>query len=146
MDQFFQKLCGTPVTISLAEILALSLMIAKKMQDYMWSTRNPNVNAVEQTNALGRTMTYDPHDAQLISIWMTLDNNKTVNTLIDCGSELDIINKQTHIKSQIPIDTSASTYMRDTGQHDTCLEGKCIRIRLSTRNLFCHHHRFMGWI
>ena len=36
-DQFFQK-CGTPVTISLAEILSSSPMIAKKMQDYMWIT------------------------------------------------------------------------------------------------------------
>ena len=134
-DQFFQKLCGTPVTISLAEILGSSPTIAKKMQDYIRITRNPNVNAVEQTNALGRTATYDPHDARLISIRMTLDNNKTVDTLIDCGSELDIINKQTCIKSQIPIDTSASTYMRDAGQHDTRLEGKCIGIRLSAGNL-----------
>ena len=80
-------------------------------------------------------MTYDPHYAQLISIQMTLDNNKTVDTLIDCGLELDIINKQTCIKSQIPINTSASTYMQDTGQHDTHLKGKCIGIRLSTGNL-----------
>ena len=34
-DQFLQKLCGTPVTISLAEILGSSPTIAKKMQDYM---------------------------------------------------------------------------------------------------------------
>ena len=94
-----------------------------------------NVNAVEQTNALGCTVTYNPHDVWLILIWMTLNNNKTVDTLIDCGLELDIINKQTCIKSQIPIDTSASTYMWDAGQHDTCLEGKCIRIRLSAGNL-----------
>ena len=89
------------------------------MQDYMRITRTPNVNAINKTNPLGHTMTYDPHYAQLISIQMTLDNNKTVDTLIDCGLELDIINKQTCIKSQIPINTSASTYMQDTGQHDT---------------------------
>ena len=38
MDQFFQKLCGTPVIISLTEILGSSLMITKKMQDYMQIT------------------------------------------------------------------------------------------------------------
>ena len=119
-DQFFQKLCGTPVTISLAEILGSSPTIAKKMQDYMWITRN-----VGQTNSLGRTAAFDPHDARLIEIQMTLDNNRTVTTFIDCGLELDLINKQTCIKSQIPIDTSASTYMQDAGQHH-CLQ----RVRL----------------
>ena len=108
-NQFFQKLCGTPVTISLAEILGSSLMITKKMQDYMQITQN--VNSVGQTNSLGRTAIFDPHDAQLISLQMTFNNNKTVTTFIDCGSELDLINKQMCIKSQIPIDTSASTYM-----------------------------------
>ena len=58
MDQFFQKLCGTPVTISLAEILGSSPMISKKMQDYMRITRN-----VGQTNSLGHTAAFDPHNA-----------------------------------------------------------------------------------
>ena len=103
-DQFFQKLCGTPVTISLAEILGSSPMIAKKMQDYMWITQN--VNSVGQTNSLGRTMIFDPHDAQLISLQMTFNNDKMVTTFIDCSSELDLINKQVCIKSQIPINQS----------------------------------------
>ena len=132
-DQFFQKLCGTPVTISLAEILGSSPMIAKKMQDYMWITQN--VNSVGQTNSLGRTAAFDPHNAQLIQIQMTFDNNRTVTTFIDCGLELDLINKQTCIKSQMPIDTSASTYMQDAGQHHTRLDGKCMGIRLSAGNL-----------
>ena len=63
------------------------------------------------------------HNAHLISIRMKFDNGYTVDTLIDCGSELDIINKTTCMKGEIPIDTSLTTYMCDAGLHDTLMEG-----------------------
>jgi hypothetical protein len=134
-ESFLQKLCSTPVTITLSEVLGSSPLMAKKMQDYLRITRLPSSNTAEQVNSIGQSAMYHPNDARLIKIRMTLDNDITINTLIDCGSELDIINRQTCIKGQIPIDTSVTTYMRDAGQHDTRMEGRCHEVQLTAGNL-----------
>ena len=81
------------------------------MQDYLRITRLPQANATEQVNAIGQSASYHPHDARLIFLRMTFDNNYAVDTIIDCGSELDIISQNTFIKSQSPIDTSVTTIM-----------------------------------
>ena len=50
-------------------------------------------------------------DAHLIAIQMSFDNNHSINTLIDCGSELDIIGHKACMQAQLPIDTSLTTIM-----------------------------------
>jgi len=131
-QDLFKKICGTPITISLQQILGSSPTMAKQMQEYLRVTRLSNK---PQVNTIGRATLYDPIDARLISLRMTFENDYTVDTLIDCGSELDIINRQTCIKAQLPINTSLTTYMRDAGQHDTIMHGKCHGINLKAGNL-----------
>jgi hypothetical protein len=134
-DQFFQKICDTPITITLSEALGSSPFMSKRMREYLQLTRVSQTNNVGEVNSIGKAASFHPHDARLISIRMNFDNNHTVDTLIDCGSELDIINKNTCIKSQIPIDTSLHTYMRDAGLHDTLMEGRCHNVNLTAGNL-----------
>ena len=145
-DQFFKKICNTPITITVGEALGSSPTMAKRMREYLQLTRVPQANNLSElttnnpsditlTNSISRSANYHPNDARLISIRMNFDNDVTVDTLIDCGSELDIINKHTCIKSQIPIDASLTTYMRDAGLHDTLMEGRCHNVNLTAGNL-----------
>ena len=127
-------MCSTPITITLSEALGSSPGMAKRMQDYLRLTRTPSTNQVSEANSIARSI-YHPHDACLISIRMKFDNGYTVDTLIDCGSELDIINKTMCMKGQISIDTSLTTYMRDAGLHDTLMEGRCHEVKLASGNL-----------
>ena len=145
-DQFFKKICNTPITITVGEALGSSPAMAKRMREYLQLTRVPQANSLSEitmnnpsditlTNSISRSANYHPTDARLISIRMNFDNDVAVDTLIDCGSELDIVHKHTCIKSQIPIDASLTTYMRDAGLHDTLMEGRCHNVNLTAGNL-----------
>ena len=134
-QDLFQKICGTPISVTLQEILGSSPVLAKKMQDYLRVTRTPVATIPEKVNAIGHPTEYHPQDARLIAIRMTFDNNHSVNTLIDCGSELDIIGHKACMQAQLPVDTSLTTIMRDAGQHDTMMEGRCHDVNLKAGNL-----------
>jgi hypothetical protein len=119
------------------------------MQEYVKATRQLPLTSKEKSKAEKRTKfvnnaqegvaqtfsAYHPRDARLISIQMRLDNNHVIDTLIDSGSELDLIHQRACIQGQLPIDKSQATVMRDVGAHDTFIEGKCHNVNFTTGNL-----------
>jgi len=56
---------------------------------------------------------------------MSFTNGHTEEALIDPGSEMDIMNQATWIKSQAPMTYTTRTAMRDAGDHLTSLDGRC---------------------
>jgi hypothetical protein len=144
MDEVFQKLCKTPVTISLQEVFGSSPTMAKKMQDYLRLTRSQK-SAEGQVNEIGRPMPmFNPPKSQLIMLPMKFNNGLSVNALIDPGSELDIIHRTACIKARLPIDTNETTYMRDAGQHDTKMDGICRKVKLRTEGLATFTNLWVG--
>ena len=68
--------------------------------------------------------------ARLIQVKVKVDNGTELTALIDCGSQIDILNSQSHLSTQIPMDKTVSTVMRDAGQRDTSLHGRCYSVNI----------------
>src|SRR5882672_9669765 len=87
-------------------------MTSKKIQDYLHITRpskfiwqelvNDKVPKRAQVNSI-RESEYQPQDAKLIKLRLSFTNGHTEEALIDPGSEMDIMNQATWIKSQAPM-------------------------------------------
>ena len=67
-QDLFQKICGTPISVTLQEILGSSPVLAKKMKDYLCVTRAPVATIPEKVNFIGHPTEYHPQDAHLIAI------------------------------------------------------------------------------
>jgi len=142
-DNLIKKVLSTAVSVTMSELLGSSPLIAKRMQDHLRVTRiqsnsmmqggpeEDQFSSPKQVNS----MQYHHSDARLICVKVKFDNGETVDALIDCGSELDIMTPRTYMSSGTPMDKTSSITMRDAGQHETKLEGRCHGVNLYLGNL-----------
>jgi len=154
VDTLVDKVLATPTTITLGELLGAAPMASKKVSDYLRITRpskfiqkeelvkdkplvGTQVNAVKESDI-------PLQDAKLIKLRLSFTNGHTEDALIDPGSEMDIMNQDTWIKSQAPMTYTTRTAMRDAGDHLTSLDGRCDNLTLTSGNLVTTSNFWVG--
>src|SRR5467141_3148541 len=154
VKSLIDKVLETPTTITLRELLGAAPMTSKKIQDYLRITRpskfiqkeelvNDKVPERAQVNSV-RESEYQPQDAKLIKLRLSFTNGHMEEALIDPGSEMDIMNQATWIKSQAPMTYTTRTAMRDAGDHLTSLDGRCDDLILKSGNLVTTSNFWVG--
>jgi hypothetical protein len=136
MDTFVEKILATPITVTLSEALGSSPLTTKKIQEYLRFTRPDQFSKkTPSTVAVNAVRLGHPQDARLILVTISFENGHQVDAVIDSGSEIDIMNRTTWVQSRIPIDRTLKKVMRDAGQHENVLEGRCANVNLMIGNL-----------
>ncbi|KIJ31639.1 hypothetical protein M422DRAFT_53307 [Sphaerobolus stellatus SS14] len=128
-EEFMKKLLSQYVSVTSSELLGSSTIVSKKMQEYLRLTRPQLTNLMEeeeesfQTPRMVNNMQYHHTDSRLICIKAKFDNG------------LDIMNPKAYLTSGNPMDRTNSITMRDAGQYETKLEGRCHGVNLYLGNL-----------
>ena len=138
MDNLVNKVLGTPMTVTLCELLGASPTASKKILDYLCVTcptqhiAAENVNSLEKSYLLNHDKpamlnpktnhpSYNPLDTWLVNLTVQFKNGHVANALIDPGSELDIMGHKTWMKTSKPMDRCTNTLMQDASNHVTNL-------------------------
>jgi hypothetical protein len=113
MDKFLQ----TPITISIQELLGGSSQFSKAMIEMLKITRVPkDITAtayhIEQDNS------------QLICIRCQFDNGEVADTIVDTGSQLNVMDRSIANISGMPINKTKQMIMRDAGHGSTQMDGQ----------------------
>jgi len=133
IDTLIDKVLATLMMITLGELLGAAPMASKKVLDYLQITCPSKFIQKEefikdkpfvgtQVNTI-KESDIQLHDAKLIKLPLSFSNGHTENSLIDPGSEMDIMNQDMWIKSQAPMTYMMRTAMCDAGDHLTSLDG-----------------------
>ena len=138
MDNLVDKVLGTPMTVTLQELLGASTMASKKILDYLHVTHPTQHIAAENITSLEKSYllnhdkpamlnpqtnhpSYNPLDACLVNLTVQSKNGHVVNALIDPGSELDIMGHETWMQTSEHMDRRTNMLMRDASNHVTNL-------------------------
>lgn len=146
VNSLVRKVLGTPLSISLGDFLGSAPHCSKILKDYLTVTR-PTTLAPTETPVGKTNLIADPSDVNylrsqyldrstvLISLKVSFDNGVTTKALIDPGSEMDLINPDTWMAIQTPMDPSAKLVMEDAGMHFLPLQGVCRNVKLKAGDL-----------
>jgi len=154
LESLVDKVLATPTTITLRDLLGASPTASKKVADYLRITRPSKFirqeEPVKDVAPVGTQVNivkdseYHKQDAKLIKLQLCFSNGHKEDALIDPGSEMDIMNQETWIKSQVPMTYTTRAAMRDAGDHITSLDGLCDNLTLTAGNLVTTSNFWVG--
>lgn len=152
VNTLVKKVLGTPLSISLGDFLGSSPHCSKIIKEYLTVTRPTTLASAEKAPVGKANLISNPSDSHpldthrlhtqhddrptvLIQLKVSFDNGVTTKALIDPGSEMDMINVETWMAMQTPMDPSAKLVMEDAGSHLLPMQGVCRNVKMKTGDL-----------
>jgi hypothetical protein len=115
-----EKILNQTITISVQELLGMNNSLAKSLQEMLKFTRVPTDAAI---TGIGVTMHALDEDSKLICIACKFGNGAVAETIIDTGSQINVMDYSVASTCGVSINRSRGLFMRDAGNHRTQMMG-----------------------